>query len=169
MTWPQGHRELQEDPGRSSENLRSLYLGQIGPVGQRCRGPKRSNLRTRSGNTSRRICQRRLHSKDAVPTDRFDLALQNKPAAQGHDAPQFAFVGKAAKQTHCCPLTEATNYNFPRVNAGIHLCRDKLIDIGYSAQHAVFIFVRRKVEALDVEPTQSDRLGQIIGSNNLFS
>ena len=53
--------------------------------------------------------------------DRFDFAPQNKPATQAHDAPQFAFVGKATKQTHRSPLAEATNYNSPRINTNIHL------------------------------------------------
>ena len=93
--------------------------------------------------------------------DRFNFALQNKPATQGHDAPQFAFVGKAAKQAHRCPLTEATDYDSPRVDTGIHLSRDVLINVGYSAQHAVFIFVSGKVEALDVEPNQPRSIGII--------
>ena len=38
--------------------------------------------------------------------------------------------------------------------------------MGYGAQHAVFVFGRRKVEALDVEPTQPDQLGQEVRSNN---
>lgn len=98
-------------------------------------------------------------SKEGMLADRFDLTPQNKPATQGHDAPQFAFVGKAAKQTHRCPLTEATNDNSSRVNTRIHLGRDKLIDEGHSAQHAVFIFGTGKIEAPDVEPSQPNRLG----------
>jgi hypothetical protein len=97
--------------------------------------------------------------KKAVLADRFDFAPQNKPATQGHDAPQFAFVDKAAKQTHRCPLAEATNYDSPRINTRIYLGRDKLIDVGHSAQHAAFIFGTGKVEAPDVEPSQPDRLG----------
>jgi hypothetical protein len=97
--------------------------------------------------------------KKVVLADRFDFVPQNKPATQRHDASQFAFVGKAAKQTHRCPLTEATNYNSPRVNTRIYLGRDKLIDEGHSVQHALFIFGTGKVEAPDVEPSQPDRLG----------
>lgn len=95
----------------------------------------------------------------AVLTDRLDFAPQSKPTAQGHDTPQFAFVGKATKQTHRRSLTETTNYNSSKVNSGIHLGRDKPIDEGDSAQHAVFIFCGGKVEAPDVEPKQPDRLG----------
>jgi hypothetical protein len=94
--------------------------------------------------------------KKVVLADRFDFAPQNKPATQDHDAPQFAFVRKATKQTHRCPLTEATNYNSPRVDTRIHLGRDKLIDVGHSAQHAIFIFGTGKVEAPEVEPSQPD-------------
>ena len=68
--------------------------------------------------------------EETVLADCFDIILQNKPATQAHDAPQFAFVSKAAKHTHRPPLAEATNYNSPRINTNIHLSRDKLIDVG---------------------------------------
>jgi len=66
-------------------------------------------------------------------------------------------------------LAETADYDPPGVNSGLDFCRDELIDRGYRAQHAGFVFASFKVETPDVKPASanpiirvlSDELGDI--------
>ena len=66
---------------------------------------------------------------------------QKHPAAQAGNARQLAIIGEGREHANGCSLAETADYDPPRVNSGLDFCRDELIDGGYGAQNAVFVFV----------------------------
>lgn len=81
---------------------------------------------------------------------------QKHPAAQAGNARQLAIIGESREHANRCSLAETADYDPPRVNSGLDFCGYELIDGGYGAQHAVFVFVCSKVETLDVEPAKCE-------------